>query len=141
MTLNWVIGRGGLLGSALARGLGTSHQQEFISGKIRWGTTSALLDLRRELENFLERSGANEWQMYWCAGAGVTDSKPEDLKKESELVSSFLNLVASASKTSKSRGSFLFVRRLVRSTGGRTNRLLARIQFLNLWVSMENSNF
>lgn len=108
MTFNWVIGRGGLLGSALARGLGNSQQPEFISRKIRWGTSSALLDLCDGFENFLNRAGANQWQIYWCAGAGVTDSKPEELKEESDLVGSFLKFVASKKQSSESKGGFLY---------------------------------
>lgn len=108
MTLNWVIGRGGLLGSALARGLYKSEQQEFIAAKIRWGTASALVDLSGALDMFLASAGTNEWQIYWCAGAGVTDSKPEELKKESDLVGSFLRLLASKQLSTHTKGGFLF---------------------------------
>lgn len=108
MALNWVIGRGGLLGSALARGLSKSQQPEFIARKIRWGTKSALIDLSAELEKFLYQAELTDWQIYWCAGAGVTDSKPEELEQEIEMLASFMNLLASKQITNELNGGFLF---------------------------------
>lgn len=75
----WVIGAGGLIGSAIVR---TSSIRAFASAKIPWATADAQTMLRNELNRFVDWVGNDTWGIVWAAGVGVmhTDQTSLDLE-------------------------------------------------------------
>jgi UDP-glucose 4-epimerase len=80
--LNWVIGAGGLLGSAVVRHLVSGGHAVFAGPKVRWGASEAEADLVRGVERLAAESRGGRWQIYWCAGVGVTGSSATSLRTE-----------------------------------------------------------
>jgi len=83
----WVIGAGGLLGSAVCRRL-VSLEREVRITEVPWGdhddSVEALLSGAAELP-------ASDWEVYWCAGSGVVGSSPADLDNEIAVLEDFLD--------------------------------------------------
>lgn len=89
MTENWIIGRSGLLGSALARTL----PGRLASGpRIPWhNPTEAAEALADGVQTFLGRLGpSTPWAVYWAAGAGVIGSNPRVFETETTLLETLL---------------------------------------------------
>ncbi|WP_109209924.1 MULTISPECIES: NAD-dependent epimerase/dehydratase family protein [Microbacterium] len=89
---NWVIGSGGLLGSAVVRALQRTGQQVFRAERIGWGTEAVDADLARNLERFA-RSAGDDWRIFWCAGAAVTGSSRDHLEGEVEVFRAFVSRI------------------------------------------------
>ena len=104
---SWVIGAGGLLGSAMLRTLRQESENIFPGPTIAWGTSEASAELEAGLTRLAEAAGSGKWQVYWCAGAGVTDSDPTSLETEFQTFQSFLTSVQELPATSLSRGSIV----------------------------------
>lgn len=92
----WVVGAGGLLGTALTSALqgrgGTFPQPD----PVAWATDRADGDLSTALARFAEvvRRGNRPWRIAWCAGAGVTGTAENVLAGEVRTFSRFLDAVA-----------------------------------------------
>ena len=85
MTLAWVIGRGGLLGSALERDLRRSQTTVFDHvGRFDWDDVASLvLHVRAEVTRFATAVGpAGLWEVYWAAGIGTMSSPAAELGTE-----------------------------------------------------------
>jgi UDP-glucose 4-epimerase len=100
VTTAWVIGSGGLLGSAVCRrlrGLG----REALTTAVPWedhdAAVEALLLGARALPDA-------DWEVYWCAGAGVVGSTQAELDNELAVLEDFL---AQWEPTGPGRGFFL----------------------------------
>ncbi len=82
----WVVGAGGLLGSAVCRRLVTLGR-EVRATAVPWGdhdgSVRALLDAAAELP-------PGGWEVYWCAGAGVIGSTDAELEGEVAVLAEFL---------------------------------------------------
>lgn len=82
---HWVVGSGGLLGSAVARRLGMLGHVVRTS-RVPWADPAAavatLLDDARSLDG--------DWRLWWCAGAGVVGSTAVALEAEVAVLSGFL---------------------------------------------------
>lgn len=108
----WVVGSGGLLGSALCAQLG----DVFTSPGIPWtDPESASRTLRNALGDFvsLASSEADQaWAIYWTAGAAVVSSPEAQIALEEQVFQDFVTSVRSA--LPKDRGSFF----LASSAGG-----------------------
>lgn len=103
--LIWVVGSGGMLGSAVLRHLRADDpEQVFTGGRISWGQPGALSDLETSLRRLVTEAGAT-WQIYWCAGAGVTSSGADSLRSEVALLESFFSLVSQLPPDDRARGS------------------------------------
>jgi UDP-glucose 4-epimerase len=110
----WVVGRGGLLGSALARTLGSSEFH--LSQPLDWHARDVTTQLRsatRELAAAVQGS-PEPWQVCWCAGAGVVGTSAEALAKEGETLRALLLALAAEPGLSRTRGNFV----LSSSAGG-----------------------
>lgn len=97
MTIAWVVGAGGLLGSALGRALASAGTEIYSPAeRFRWGSPPSLGDqLRRAVRGFSERAGAaHTWEIYWAAGVGSMGSADEALAAESRALSQLLTEVA-----------------------------------------------
>ena len=85
MTLCWVIGSGGLLGSALLRELQASGQTIYRSAvKFDWSDAGRLREqFDAELSKFAAQvPGADAWEIYWAAGVGTMGSTTAELSIE-----------------------------------------------------------
>lgn len=95
--LHWIIGAGGLLGSAVAARVGRSGGDMFAAGPIGWGA-DPVADLSRAADRFHREADGRDWRVYWCAGASVTASDPRALEAEFQVFSRFLQILARASE-------------------------------------------
>lgn len=101
-TLTWVVGAGGLLGrhvSAAARG----RSSLFSGPPIPWGDPAlAQRTLRETAHLFVTEAAASydTWRVYWCAGAGVTNTGADALNDEFDAFDSALTGLSSGKKTS-----------------------------------------
>ncbi len=83
----WVIGAGGLFGSALVR----ASSETFTAPPIPWNESAeALTVLATSLGEFREMS-SGAWCIFWAAGHATTSSTPEQADKELALLTAFLN--------------------------------------------------
>lgn len=102
----WVVGSGGLLGSAVVRHLRATAQPVFDGPPIRWSQQSASDDLAVGLRRLVGDGGA--WQVVWCAGVTVTSSDPSELDTEQKTFGSFIDAVAGLSESERENGSIVF---------------------------------
>ncbi|SDP04857.1 UDP-glucose 4-epimerase [Nakamurella panacisegetis] len=90
--VTWVVGAGGLLGSALCARL-RSDGGTVLRQRVGWSGERAGADLLAglaQLSAHLERAGG-PWRVVWCAGAGVTGSSAQALQQEIRTLTSFLD--------------------------------------------------
>ena len=106
MTTHWVIGAGGLLGSAVLKLL-DSRGESTAQHPVRWNTDSAASDLAEGLRR-LVAAASGEWRIYWCAGAGVTNTGRASLDRELSTLEVLLDAVASLGDVTRARGSVIF---------------------------------
>ena len=96
MTIStWVVGSGGLLGSAIVRRLVSRPDTVLIDQRVRWGDVEqSLEDLRVGIRNWLSTEGANRFELVWAAGAAVTSTTRTELDAELDVLRWFIALVA-----------------------------------------------
>lgn len=104
-SVNWVVGAGGLLGSAVVRELQRVEAEVFAGPSVRWGTSDASVDLDRGLSGLMRESKGQPWNVYWCAGAGVTGSDPEQFRLEIATFTNFLDSLSAMSEADRTAGS------------------------------------
>ncbi len=107
-TPSWVIGAGGLLGSAVTRGLRAAGQEPFQGPRVRWDQPEAHADLRLGVERLIEQAGDGDWRVLWCAGVGVTGSSAASLRTEVSRYRTLLDAISNLDSDVRARGS-LFV--------------------------------
>ena len=97
-SLSWVIGRGGLLGSAVERAIDSPrwHPDELFpweqSAELRKSITNAVQSFRIRCEE----TGVHCWNIYWCAGAGVVGTSAEQFAAETTTLRFFLDELGTA---------------------------------------------
>ena len=100
----WVVGAGGLLGSAVARAA-RGRGREVLTSAVPWSSPDeATAALRAGLDTLLERAGAGPWQLAWCAGAGVVGTAQAQLDAELHTLQRFLDDLRDALGTSGAAG-------------------------------------
>lgn len=88
--LTWVVGSGGLLGSAVSRTVGAN----FLGFPVPWHNHDAAIEvLRSDLKRFIYAAGNDDWSVIWAAGSGVIASTTESLAGETRLLSHFVTTV------------------------------------------------
>lgn len=104
----WIIGSGGLLGSALAR-----HAEDVFPGSpIPWhAPQEAVAVLRKDLARFTAEH-SHEWTIIWAAGAATTASDDQQMDDELDTFQEFVQALSDV--LPPGRGSFL----LASSAGG-----------------------
>jgi UDP-glucose 4-epimerase len=117
---SWVIGAGGLLGSAVTRRLRGLERHTFEASPISWGTDRALFDLSSNLADFMAQVEKDDWQIFWCAGAGVPGSSSTALAAELDVLASFLTALGSSLDQRKGRGSIFLASSAGAVYGGKT---------------------
>jgi UDP-glucose 4-epimerase len=114
--LVWVIGKGGLLGSSVARELRT--EAFLFDRSFTWSDAARLHDeFRESVSAFalrLSLEPGRPWAIVWCAGAGVVATAPSALEAETQTFRHFLELVASEPSVRAARGFVI----LASSAGG-----------------------
>jgi UDP-glucose 4-epimerase len=108
----WVVGSGGLLGSALSRELNRNpHFTIFTDKKINWANPDHINQtFKKDFHELIEQAGTNPWAVIWAAGRASTSTTKTDT--ETELVT-FMSLIEVISNTSH-QGTFF----LTSSAGG-----------------------
>jgi len=85
--LTWVVGGGGLLGSAVSQAMGP----KFLELPVPWedhDAAAAVLD--SDLERFIRAAGNDDWSVVWAAGSAVVGSTADKLATETRIMSHLL---------------------------------------------------
>lgn len=107
--ITWIIGSGGMLGSALARRSGSLYQP----GPVPWGDPQAAQEtLHRQARGLESAAQDGPWRVLWAAGAATTSSPQQET--DAELRS--LQGVISGLRSALPRGPGAFF--LTSSAGG-----------------------
>lgn len=110
MTLSWIIGRGGLLGSALAASAEKHGHSIFVPNhRFRWEQPHILDAIGSAASTFFERAAGFEgWQIHWAAGAGTMGSTAQEMAHEIELFEGLLALLQRQPGLQRGRGTLSF---------------------------------
>ena len=111
MTISWVVGSSGLLGSALCRSLHCRGTNLFIPvQRFRWDREPELtVQLGASVKAFAAIvSHEKRWQIYWAAGVGTMSSTEQELAVETRVLSILLSLVESEPGLIAANGYFAF---------------------------------
>lgn len=96
MTIAWVVGSGGLLGSALCRALRIKGTPVFLPAQAFYWRDPAKLQsqLALAVQSFgLQVQSADRWEIYWAAGVGTMGSSISDLEPETNAFKLLLQMV------------------------------------------------
>lgn len=111
MTVAWVVGCNGLLGSALSSALCCKETILFKhTERFCWGNEPILHD---QLESAVEAfatylQGNSEWHIYWAAGVGSMGSTQSELDVETRALSALIKFIESQTKLITAKGSCVF---------------------------------
>ncbi len=111
MTVTWVIGSHGLLGSALLRELDRSGQRLLVPDeRFKWDDEANLrIQFEKAVKAFSALVGKeNSWQIFWAAGVGTMGSSRAELEPETRSLSMLLGLVESESSLISAESRFVF---------------------------------
>jgi UDP-glucose 4-epimerase len=111
MTIVWIIGQNGLLGSALRRVLCRAEARIFEQAEcFLWGDETTLFSqLEVAVKSFANSlDEENQWQIYWAAGVGTMGSAANELAIESRALSKLICLIESEGRLIRGLGSFAF---------------------------------
>jgi UDP-glucose 4-epimerase len=109
MTVVWIVGSSGLLGSALRRALHRPGVRIFQpSDPFCWAKEPELvLQLRAAVQGFSGSLGTEKsWHIYWAAGVGTMSSGEAELAVETRMLSKLLSLVQSEPALTTANGCF-----------------------------------
>ncbi|HUM94681.1 MAG TPA: NAD-dependent epimerase/dehydratase family protein [Candidatus Competibacter sp.] len=108
MTIAWVLGSKGLLGSALCRVLHFGQTDLFVPAeRFCWGDEQEFIpQLTAAVEAFSARAeGLPRWEVYWAAGVGNMSSSEADLALETRALTRLLRLLDSAPRLAAMPGA------------------------------------
>ncbi len=111
MTIAWVFGSSGLLGSALCRALRRNGTELFFSAeRFRWDNSDELFpQISAAVQMFAAKAGeADRWEIYWAAGVGTMSSSEDAFAPESRTLSLVLQLLESESRLMAMPGAVAF---------------------------------
>jgi UDP-glucose 4-epimerase len=101
--LTWIVGRGGLLGSAVSRTIGP----KFAAKPVPWENHDAAAEvLDSDLEGFIRAAGNDDWSVIWAAGSGVVGTAPDKLAADTRIVSHLLTRMRDSRPAG--RGAFFY---------------------------------
>lgn len=92
----WIIGAGGLLGSALAHALRAPDERLFVPEcQLAWSDAPRLLtQFDAAVRAFAANVAATDaWEVYWAAGIGTLASRPGEMMPETAAIKVFLQLL------------------------------------------------
>ncbi|MBE9567561.1 MAG: NAD(P)-dependent oxidoreductase [Proteobacteria bacterium] len=110
MTVAWIIGANGLLGSALQRTLQRRGTRLFVQvERFCWHDEAVLhRQLLTAVQAFADFAGDDNWQIYWAAGIGTMSSDQEELATESRTLATVLKLIESEPALMAADGGLAF---------------------------------
>lgn len=90
---SWILGKGGLLGSAVHAELSRRGRNVWSPDEpLPWNDSPTIEQaLTTAASQFSATVGDGRWSLYWCAGAGVVGTSEDQLKRESQLFQFFLD--------------------------------------------------
>ena len=97
MTIAWVLGSGGLLGTALSRALRRTPTELFCpTERFSWDNVPVLsAQITTAVQAFSAQVGpADRWEIYWAAGVGTMSSTAESFVPETHALTLLLQLLA-----------------------------------------------
>jgi UDP-glucose 4-epimerase len=105
----WVIGRG-LLGSHLESRLRAESCDVFSHEPLPWNDPVAVVQaFRTTLADFgIRAKKAGRYRIFWAAGRGIMSSTDEDMRREVDLLASFLKALESEPNLSEVEGVVAF---------------------------------
>lgn len=111
MTQSWVIGAGGLLGTAITGAL--SHQGRTVyryAEAFEWHDRERIsAQMDSAVTDFLGRLDAGErWEIYWAAGVGAMGSTQADLVAETRTLDAFLSRLREQLAIRRAPGAIAF---------------------------------
>lgn len=110
----WVLGAGGLLGSAITRKASADQRHSVFAGSsLPWGDSEALSEtLYADARRFRETCGDQDWAVIWAAGHAAVSSSRESTRSEAQALNSVVT--ALRAHLPEGRGTFF----LSSSAGG-----------------------
>lgn len=110
MALVWVIGSGGMLGTALISALAQSEDTLFDpSIQFRWGNQAIVREqLKQVAQQFSSKAAKGPWKIYWAAGNGTMHSSEEELQVETTLLQTLISCLLSDASLNLNVGMFIF---------------------------------
>jgi UDP-glucose 4-epimerase len=105
---HWVIGAGGLLGSAVVRVLTNKGEHVISAPKVRWSAPDVSADLANGIAALTEQAAGEPWVVYWCAGTGTTATSATAFAHDAEVLGRFIDELASLSPGEQARGTVFF---------------------------------
>lgn len=109
MTIAWVIGRSGLLGSALSRALVRDRSTLFeYGGRFAWHELNVLKTQIEEATKAFAQvvAGADRWEIYWAAGVGTMMSSEAQFVPETRALGWLLDAIERSRTLLTGRGVF-----------------------------------
>lgn len=100
MTATWVVGAGGLLGSAVHRAAGPA----VVTSPVRWNSDRAHADLTSGVDSLVRAADGAPWRILWCAGAATTSSPRSALDAERRSLQSLLRAVERLPESERNQG-------------------------------------
>lgn len=92
--LAWIVGSGGMLGSALVKRIGSDAQQ-FDANPVPWSDPAdALETLVADLDRFWLEAGDEPWVLIWAAGSSVVASRDSETEPELRILEGLLTALA-----------------------------------------------
>ncbi len=101
MTMAWVIGSGGLLGTALCRALRDDGTALFTPrSRFPWHDPVALeASMKAAIDEFESHVGdAPRWELYWAAGVGTMSGGEADIRPETRALTRMLQLLGASAR-------------------------------------------
>lgn len=86
----WVLGAGGLIGSATVDAFRAVGHSPFEHSRLAWGTDDVVDQLRGLLREFIAQS-PRDWIIVWAAGASVTNSAQDQFEAEFRVLQAFVD--------------------------------------------------
>ena len=111
MTIAWVFGSSGLLGSALCRALRRDGTELFFPAeRFCWGSSDELFpQISAAVQIFASRIGeADRWEIYWAAGVGSMSSLEDAFAPETRALLLVLQLLESEPRLMAMPGAVAF---------------------------------
>ena len=111
MTVAWVLGSGGLLGTAICRKLNqletfVFHPDEHFTWHSEEDLATQFAKATRAFADIV--ANATRWEIYWAAGRGTMGSPEEDMLQETRIFSHFLQLLKTEPIFKAKPGKFAF---------------------------------
>lgn len=111
MTIAWVLGSSGLLGTALCRALRSNGTELFFPiNRFSWANTPELeAQIVAAVKDFASHITAGDrWEIYWAAGVGTMGSSEEALAPETHVLSLILQLIKADQRLMLTPGAIAF---------------------------------